>query len=135
MAPAGKVIIVTGASRGIGFAVAKFLLEQSSLNRLLLVSRTTPVDSYIESAVKEKRVKIVQQDLSDAKNAGDIVDIAIKEFGQLDGLVLNHATLSPVKRIGVEGGNVDDWTKTFNINFFSALSIVSVPSHLTGSIS
>jgi NADP-dependent 3-hydroxy acid dehydrogenase YdfG len=106
--------------------VAKFIVQQNSLNKLILVSRTIPADSYIQSAIEENQVKLVQQDLSDAKEAGKVVEAAIKEFGQLDGLVLNHGTLSPVKRISVDGGNVGDWKKAFDINFFSALSIVSL---------
>jgi NAD(P)-dependent dehydrogenase (short-subunit alcohol dehydrogenase family) len=90
-----------------------------------LVSRSVPEDTEIKKAADEDRVKLLKVDLSNLENAASVVDDAVKAFGQLDGLVLNHGVLDPVQRVGVEGGNVEDWRRAFDINFFSALSIVS----------
>jgi NAD(P)-dependent dehydrogenase (short-subunit alcohol dehydrogenase family) len=50
------------------------------------------------------------------------VELATKEFGSLDGIVINHGVLDPVERIA--SWNVDEWKHHFDINFFSAISLV-----------
>lgn len=50
------------------------------------------------------------------------VDTTIKRFSKLDGLIVNHGTLSPVKRIA--DSTPEEWRTLFDINFFSALAFV-----------
>jgi NADP-dependent 3-hydroxy acid dehydrogenase YdfG len=92
------------------------------MNKVILVSRTAPKDKLIQEGVVGKQVKVLEVDLSDLSKTEDVIKETIKQFGQLDGLVLNHGTLSPVKRI--ENSTVDEWRKAFDINFFSVLSLV-----------
>jgi NAD(P)-dependent dehydrogenase (short-subunit alcohol dehydrogenase family) len=48
--------------------------------------------------------------------------LALKVFSRIDGLVINHGALSPVKRIS--DSTVAEWQEAFNVNFFSAVSFV-----------
>lgn len=52
-----------------------------------------------------------------------VTDLAVKFGGKIDGIVINHAALEPIKRVA--DSSVDEWKKLYDINFFSPLSLVS----------
>jgi len=114
-----KVIIVTGASRGIGHAIALTLLRAS--HRVVLVARTA---APMESLSREfpGHVEIVAADLSDFSIGEKAVSLALRSFSRLDGLVINHGTLKPVTRIA--DSTPEEWRQAFDINFFSAISFI-----------
>ena len=60
------------------------------------------------------------QDLLIAERA---IHLAVSEFGQLDGVVVNHGIMDPVVRI--EHCNPHDWSSLFAVNLFSAVAFVS----------
>ena len=62
-------------------------------------------------------------DLTEPEVGKQIVKLALGMYGRLDGLVLNHGCLEPVKRVCQV--DVDAWRKGFETNFFSYLDIVS----------
>lgn len=115
------VIILTGASRGIGFAVAQFLLRSSSAPRVLLVSRTASALESLKSAYPSQ-VEYIAGDLGSPDTAGKVVQTAVESFGRLDALIINHATLDPVGRLDM--ASFDTWRSAFEINLFSAVALV-----------
>ena len=74
-----KVVIVTGASSGIGEGVAKMFLEEGAR----LVGCGVEPQMKIES----DRAIYVQADLTDPAQAQNVVDKAVEAFGQVDKLV------------------------------------------------
>ena len=54
--------------------------------------------------------------------AARIADVAIKSFGKLDGVVINHGVLSPIARL--EHADVEEWKRLYDTNLFSALALV-----------
>lgn len=68
------------------------------------------------------QVEVVNGDLADFSLAEKAVDVAIKSFGQLDGLVLNHGILGQVGKIAV--ADVNQWKEDFDVNFFSLVAFV-----------
>lgn len=48
----------------------------------------------------------------------------MSRWNRLDGVIINHGTLDPVKKVA--DSSAEEWRKSFDINVFSALSIVSV---------
>lgn len=112
-----KVVLVTGASRGVGFAIAKFLINAPAQNRVILASRTSqPLEEL--KALAPDRVDYSTGDLSNPSFIKKTVDLAVDKFGQLDSIILNHGTLGQVKRIS--DLEIEDWQDCFNTNFFSA---------------
>lgn len=86
---AGKVVIVTGAGRGVGRGIARALSKNGAA--LLL---TDIDDATLQSAADEMRsygasVESVQADLADRQAAETIVDAAVVRFHRLNGLVNN----------------------------------------------
>lgn len=51
-----------------------------------------------------------------------LVELAKSKWKTLDGLVINHGVLEPVDRISE--ADVEEWRKTYDINFFSAVSLI-----------
>lgn len=69
-----------------------------------------------------QQVKVLAGDLSDFTLAQKAVYLTIKEFGRLDGLVINHGILSPVAQVGES--DVEAWKYHFDVNFFSGVAFV-----------
>ncbi|KAJ5110626.1 hypothetical protein N7532_001161 [Penicillium argentinense] len=117
MAP--KTIIVTGASRGIGLCIAEYLLTAPQSHNVVVVARSLePLQKLKEKY--NKQVEVVNGDLADFSLAQKAVDTAIKSFGQLDGMVLNHGVLGQVGKIAI--ANTDEWRQGFDVNFFSLVA-------------
>lgn len=114
-----KVIIVTGASRGIGLAIATYLLAQSC--RIVVVSRSAEPLERLRSA-HASQVEILAGDLADLSLGQKAVDAAVKRWGGVDGLVVNHGRLEPVERIA--DADLDGWRAAFDVNYFSAVAVV-----------
>jgi len=107
----GKVALVTGASRGIGKAIAKSYVEAAA--KVMLMSRKEDV---LRSAADE----IGGDTAIFAGNAGDIetaqacVAATIKRFGQID-IFVNNAATNPYAgpTLGIDPARYD---KTFQVN-------------------
>ncbi|KAF7713439.1 Short-chain dehydrogenase/reductase (SDR) family protein [Penicillium ucsense] len=114
-----KTIIVTGASRGIGLAIAKYLLSASQAHNVVVVARSVEPLQKLKDQYS-KQVEVVNGDLADFSLAQKAVDAAINTFGQLDGMVLNHGILGQVGKIA--SADVEQWKKDFDVNFFSLVA-------------
>lgn len=51
------------------------------------------------------------------------VELALKSFSRLDGLILNHGTLSAKH---ISESSPEEWRAAFDVNFFSVLAFVSL---------
>ncbi|KAJ5667858.1 uncharacterized protein N7477_006428 [Penicillium maclennaniae] len=114
-----KTIIVTGASRGIGLAIARYLLSAPQSHNVVVVARSVePLQKLKEQY--SKQVEVVNGDLADFSLAQKVVDTAIKAFGQLDGMVLNHGILGQVGTIAT--ADLKEWQQGFDVNFISLVA-------------
>ncbi|KAH8886847.1 NAD(P)-binding protein [Thozetella sp. PMI_491] len=114
-----KVIIVTGASRGIGLAVTEYLVQNS--HKAVLVARSREA----LQALKDKypsQIEYLAADLTNFDAAAKVIELAVKTYGRLDGLIVNHGTLSPMKRIA--DATPEEWRQVYDANVFSALAFV-----------
>lgn len=117
------VIIVTGASRGIGSKIASFLLKAPTGNKVIVTARTAQPLEELKKLAPE-RVSIVTGDIADPKVAERAVQTAIQDYGELSGLVLNHGTLEPVKRICEL--SVEEVQQAFLVNFSSGVYLAAL---------
>lgn len=109
---------------GIGLAIALYLLRNS--HNVVLLARSKAALEDLQSQYP-KQVRFITGDLADSALAQEAVDLTIKEFGNIDGLVNNHGVLEPTTRVG--DSEMQAWRKAFDINFFSAVAFVSVYKH------
>jgi 3-oxoacyl-[acyl-carrier protein] reductase len=127
---AGRSVIVTGASRGIGRAIAEAFAAEGA--RLTVVARTPDA---IEQAAADLRaanpgaeVLALAADVTDPAAAEQIVEAAVEAHGGIDALVNNAG--GTVR----EGGTEERWDGTFGLNVTSAVRLMDAAHpHLAAS--
>jgi len=90
---AGRVAIVTGASRGIGFAVAQRLVAEGA-QVCLTARKPDALEVAVESLGGTQRAIAVAGRGDDAEHQADAVARTVREFGHLDVLV-NNTGINP----------------------------------------
>jgi NAD(P)-dependent dehydrogenase (short-subunit alcohol dehydrogenase family) len=111
----GRVAVVTGASKGIGLAVVRTLLEEGA--HVVAASRTR-TDALPAEVVH------VPVDLMDPEAPAEVIARAAEEFGGLDILVNNAGGPPPgtsMPQFGFLGLSDDGWREMFEFNLFSAV--------------
>jgi glucose 1-dehydrogenase len=110
----GKVAIVTGASSGIGYAIAQLFAKHGAavaINYLAHADEAKKLVEEVEAA--GGRAIALKGDVSDAQDVEALVATTVKTFGRLDVLV-NNAGIeqhTPLLEIGEE-----DWDRTIAVN-------------------
>ena len=121
-----RAAIVTGASRGIGRAVALALAAEGC--GVLLCARDRDALSAVEATVAGSggRVATMAVDVTDADAADAIVVECQRAFGRLDVLVNNAGGAAPK---ALEALTADDWQAGLELNFLSAarLAVACAP--------
>jgi len=109
--------------QGIGLAVAQYLISKS--NNVVVVARSRQALENLRNG-HPKQVRVLAGDLNDFSLAQQTVDLAIKEFGNLDAVVVNHGALIGLNR--VVHCDLVQWREMLNINFLSAVAFVGFSS-------
>ncbi|MFZ4289163.1 SDR family oxidoreductase [Variovorax sp. HJSM1_2] len=113
-----KVVIITGASSGLGEASARLLAARGA--RLVLAARRT---DRLQALVKELEASgaqaiAVATDVVDMDQMQTLADAALKRFDRIDVLV-NNAGIMPLAPIAK--GKVDEWSRMIDVNIKGVL--------------
>ena len=112
-----KIVLVTGSTKGIGFAIAKRLSE---VGYTVILNGRTKSDLDVACKNIEGASGFVA-DMTHFSDVKRLVASVLKKFGKLDALVCNVGCGK-----SVEPGNeiFSEWKKSFNTNFFSATNVI-----------
>lgn len=115
----GRPAIVTGASKGIGKAIAEGLLAEGAA--VSLVART---ERDLEEAARDfadlpGESIIIPGDVTDAGDVEAMVTETVAAFGGIDILVNNAGMLGPPDPF--HDVSVDDWQRVFDLNLFGVV--------------
>ncbi|MFA5629966.1 MAG: SDR family oxidoreductase [Porticoccaceae bacterium] len=106
-----KVVIITGASSGMGEATARRLAAKGA--RLVIAARRGERLAALAEELASN-VVWVQADVSQRRDMEALADTAVRHFGRIDVLV-NNAGYAAVSLL--EAGLVDEWEKMIDVNF------------------
>lgn len=114
-----KVIIITGASSGMGEAAAKHLATLGAT--VVLGARRADKIEKLAKDIEQTggQVIAVQADVTNLEQVKHLVDTAVQQFGRID-VIINNAgimPLSPMDRL-----NVDEWYKMIDVNIKGVLN-------------
>ncbi|WP_080873546.1 SDR family oxidoreductase [Oceanobacillus timonensis] len=112
-----KVIVIMGASSGIGEATSKLLAEKGA--KLVIAARRLDRLEAIKEAFPEADIHIQEADVTNYEDVQKVVDLAMNTYGRID-VLYNNAGIMPTAPI-VEGRR-DEWQKMLDINIMGVLN-------------
>jgi NADP-dependent 3-hydroxy acid dehydrogenase YdfG len=113
---AGKVVVITGASSGLGEATARYLAGKGA--KLVLGARRLDRLQALAKELNLGDAAAVETDVTDRDQVKRLVDGAVSAHGRID-VILNNAGLMPHSLL--ERDQVDDWDRMVDVNIKGVL--------------
>lgn len=118
---AGKVAYITGGSKGIGYGIAKTLLEQGM--KVAITSRTLEAAQKAAASLSNDPSKIIalESEVSSLAAESKAIEAAVAHFGQLDVLVANAGV---GHFASIENLSEQEWKDTIDTNLTGVFNSV-----------
>lgn len=113
-----KVVVITGASSGLGEATARHLAAKGA-SVVLGARRADRIQTLAEELTAAgHKAKAVATDVTDRDQVKDLVQAAVDTFGRID-VMLNNAGLMPLAPL--ERLKIDEWDRMIDVNLKGVL--------------
>ncbi len=123
----GKVVVITGASSGLGAATARLLAAKGA--KLMLGARRLDRLHALAEELGLGADAVLQTDVTDHAQVKALADRAVSLHGRLD-VILNNAGLMPHSPL--ERGKIADWDRMIDVNLKGVLyGIAAALPHMT----
>jgi ketoreductase RED2 len=117
---AGKVVLVTGSSSGIGEATARRAAADGAA--VVVNSRSNPEAGERIAAELDNAIH-VRADIADEADVARLVATTLEAFGRLDVLVNNAGTTEVIAHHDLERADLSVWRRIFDVNVFGTWSV------------
>jgi short-subunit dehydrogenase len=113
-----KVVLLTGASSGIGYELAKLLAKENA--RLVIAARRIDILTKLAEEVSTSSHKVIalKCDVTDKNDISDIIAKTVDTFGTIDAVILNSGTSY---RMSIEEDTLSRAEEIMNVNAVSFL--------------
>ncbi len=115
---AGKIVVITGASSGLGEATARFLSAQSA-SVVLGARRVDRIQSLADELTRGgSKALAIPTDVTYFDQVKRLVDATVETYGRIE-VMINNAGLmpsSPLERL-----KIDDWNQMIDVNIKGVL--------------
>lgn len=115
-----KVVVITGASQGIGLATAKLLSKYGA--KIVLAARSEELISFLEKQLPHSLA--VRTDVTREEDAKNLIRKAIEKFGRID-ILINNAGQG-IHGFDVEKVDLEDYRKIMELNVFSVVRLMQL---------
>lgn len=123
-----KVVVITGASSGLGEATALELADHGA--KVVLVARRSEKIEFLAKNIQSKGGDslAITADVTDLDDLHNVVNKTIEHYGHIDVFINNAGImlLSPIERV-----NINDWKKMVDVNINGVLNgVAAVLPHM-----
>lgn len=120
----GKTIIITGASTGIGRAMATLFIQKGS-NVIMNSLRQEKLEKTYEELGKPENAICIAGNIGDKKVGQKIVDLTISKFGNIDVLINNAGVFAPKPFLEVTNDDLElYWTTNLKGTYFMTQAVI-----------
>lgn len=114
----GKIVVITGASSGLGEAAAR-LLSAEGATLVLGARRVDRIQSLADELIASGgKALAVETDVTNSDQVKALVDAAVKTYGRID-VIINNAGLMPQSLL--ERVKIDEWDRMIDVNIKGVL--------------
>ncbi|KAK7464328.1 hypothetical protein VKT23_006496 [Stygiomarasmius scandens] len=118
---AGKVVLITGASKGIGESIATFYAKAGA--SLVIAARSQATLDGVQKAIgSTTEVLAVPTDVTDPKAVENLINATISKFGKLDIVVANAGKADPWDKPFTEK-DPNEWWKVVEVNIRGVFNV------------
>ncbi len=119
----GRAVVITGASSGIGEALANRLGDAGA--KVLLVARSADKLEEMKQGIEARGgvAFVYCGDLSDAEDTQRLISTVLAEHGQVD-ILVNNAGISIRRSVQKSYDRVHDFERTLSLNFLGAVRLI-----------
>lgn len=122
--PTGRIALVTGANKGIGFEIAKQLAAKGAI--VLVGARNADAGAQAAATIREAdgAAEAVTLDISDASSIAAAAKLIESKFGRLD-ILVNNAGVSIERGKQPSEADIDLLRQTYETNVFGTVAITN----------
>ena len=113
----GKVVIIMGASSGIGEATTKKLAQEGA--KLVIAARREDRLKALVESIPNANISYLKADVTNKEEVQAVVDLAIEKYGRVD-VLYNNAGVMPLAPLSET--RFDEWRQMLDINIMGVLN-------------